>query len=71
MFALAEVIFSLFVLEEVTVLVVSLLVPVEVTFSLFASVEVAFSLFVPGEVTVSVVSLLVPEQAREVEVRAP
>ena len=50
---------------------VSLLVPKEVTFSLFASVEVAFSLFVPGEVTVSVVSLLVPEQAREVEVRAP
>ena len=55
----------------VTVSVVSLLVPDEVTFSLFASKEVAFSLFVPEEVTFSVVSLLVPEQAREVEVRAP
>ena len=44
---------SLLALEEVTVSVVSLLVPEEVTFSLFAPEEVTVSLLVPEEVTVS------------------
>ena len=55
----------------VTVSVVSLLVPEEVTFSLFAPEEMMVSLLAREKVTVSVVSLLVPEQTREVEVRAP